>query len=43
MSEWNKPEAKRDYQLVGTGLNLGITMLVKMDSGFVECNKLILK
>ena len=43
MSEWNKPEAKRDYQLVGTGLNLGIKMLVKMDSGFVECNKLILK
>ena len=43
MSEWDNPDAKRDYQLVGTGLNLGITMLLKKDSGLFECNKLILK
>ena len=43
MSEWDNPDAKRDYQLVGTGLNLGITMLLKKNSGFFECNKLILK
>ena len=43
MSEWNKPDSKMDYQLVGTGLNLGITMLLKNDPGFFECNKLILK
>ena len=43
MSEWDNPDAKRDYQLVGTGLNLGITILLKNDSKFLECNKLILK
>ena len=43
MSEWDNPDAKRDYQLVGTGLNLGITILLKNDSRFFECNKLILK
>ncbi len=43
MSEWNKHDADRDYQLVATGLNLGVTYLLKNNSRFVECNKLILK
>ena len=43
MSAWNKPDEKKDYQLVGTGLNLGITKILDNDSGFVECNQLILK
>ena len=44
MSEWNKSENLRDYQLVGTGFNLGITMLIKnSDSKFSICQELILK
>ena len=44
MSEWNNPEAIRDYQLVGTGLNLGITMLVeKNDSKYSSCKEIMLK
>ena len=43
MSEWNNPEAIRDYQLVGTGLNLGITMLVeKNDSKYSSCKEIML-
>ena len=44
MSEWNSPEAIRDYQLVGTGLNLGITILVeKNDSKYSSCKEIMLK
>ena len=44
MSEWNNPEAIRDYQLVGTGLNLGITILVeKNDSKYSSCKEIMLK
>ena len=44
MSEWNRPEAIRDYQLVGTGLNLGITMLVeKNTSKYSSCKEIILE
>ena len=42
MSEWDNPDAKRDYQHWDR-LNLGIAMLLKNDSGLFECNKLILK
>ena len=44
MSEWNTPEKLRDFQLVGTGLNLGITMLVeKNNSKYSSCKEIILK
>ncbi len=44
MSEWNRPEAIRDYQLVGTGLNLGITMLVENNiSKYSSCKEIILE
>ena len=44
MSEWDKSENLRDYQLVGTGFNLGITMLIKNnESKFSICQELILK
>ena len=44
MSEWNSPEEIRDYQLVGTGLNLGITFLVeKNNSKYSSCKEIILK
>ena len=44
MSEWDKEEALRDYQLVGTGLNLGTNMLIKNnDSRYLICRELILK
>ena len=44
MSEWNSPEKIRDYQLVGTGLNLGITFLVeKNNSKYSSCKEIILK
>ena len=44
MSEWNSPEAIRDYQLVGTGLNLGITILVeKNDSKYSSCKEIMLR
>ncbi len=44
MSEWNTPEKSRDYQLVGTGLNLGITMLLKNNnSKYSSCKEIILK
>ena len=44
MSEWDKKEALRDYQLVGTGLNLGITFLMEKNaSRFAICRELILK
>ena len=44
MSEWNTPEKSRDYQLVGTGLNMGIKLLLdNYDSKYSLCRKLILK
>ena len=44
MREWNNPEAIRDYQLVGTGFNLGITILVeKNDSKYSSCKEIMLK
>ena len=44
MSEWNSPEAIRNYQLVGTGLNLGIKMLVeKNDYKYSSCKEIMLK
>ena len=44
MSEWDKEEALRDYQLVGTGLNLGTTLLIENnDSRYSICRELIIK
>ena len=44
MSEWDKKEALRDYKLVGTGLNLGITFLIESNaSRYAICRELILK
>lgn len=44
LSEWDKEEALRDYQLVGTGLNLGTNILIENnDSRYLICRELILK
>ena len=44
MSEWDKKEALRDYQLVGTGLNLGTTFLIEKNAPrYAICRELILK
>ena len=44
ISEWDKEEALRDYQLVGTGLNLGTNMLIENnDSRYLICRELILR